>query len=423
MRVLSLSMVFPNSRQPHHGVFVRQRLEQIAVHAEVTVVAPVPYFPLATGRMENRPAGVEPFRRDGRLDVWHPRFWSVPGLAKGFDGHLYAASIASRVRALHRERPFDLIDAHFAYPDGFAGVRLGRRLGLPVSITLRGTLPDLMRRPSRRLALRLALEGADVILSVSDALRRDAVELGIDADRVVVVPNGIDVARFAPVDRREARERLGLPAERPILITVGALREVKGHHHLLDAVARMRVRLPGVLAVVVGGASVSDDRSVALRRQAAELGIENNVLWAGARPHEEIPLWLSAADLFVNASRREGCCNALLEAQACGLPAVATAVGGNPEIVASERLGTLVPPADPEAMAQALAGALERPWDRDAIRAVVARRSWEATAEAVLGAWRERLPLRQGLAIDGPREHDPAGVPAPPTAHRSRRHA
>jgi len=392
MRVLSLSTVFPNSQQPEHGVFVRQRLRHLAEFADVTVVAPVPYFPFATGRMANRPAGVESHRRDGTLEVWHPRFWSVPGLAKGFDGLLYAASVAGRVRALHRQQPFDLIDAHFAYPDGFAAVRLGARLGIPVSITLRGTLPDLMRRPSRRLALRAALEGADAVLSVSEGLRQDAIRLGIDGDRIAVVANGIDTKRFAPVDRDAARASLGLPLDRPIVVTVGALREVKGHHHLLEALARVRDRVPDVLGVFVGGASVSDDRSVWLRELSERLGLVDHVLWAGARPHEEIPRWLSSADLFVNASRREGCCNALLEAQACGLPVVATAVGGNPEIVRDPGLGELVPPGDPGQMAAALVRVLQRDWNAGAIRDAVADRSWEATARAVLTAWRERVP-------------------------------
>jgi len=398
MRVLSLSMVFPNSQQPEHGVFVRQRLQHLAELVEVTVVAPVPYFPFATGRMANRPAGVESDRRDGDLEVWHPRFWSVPGLAKGLDGLLYAASVATRVRALHRQQPFDLIDAHFAYPDGHAAVRLGRWLGLPVSITLRGTLPDLMRRPSRRMALRAALERADVILSVSEGLRQDAMRLGIDGDRIAVVANGIDTKRFTPIDRDAARSALDLPRDRPIVLTVGALREVKGHHHLLEALARVRDRVPDVLGVFVGGASVSDDRSAQLREQSERLGLSGHVRWAGARPHDEIPHWLSAADLFVNASRREGCCNALLEAQACGLPVVATAVGGNPEIVHASELGELVPPGDSAALAEALERVLQRRWSADRIRDAVLDRSWEATARAVLDAWRERVPAVRPVA-------------------------
>jgi glycosyltransferase involved in cell wall biosynthesis len=399
MRVLSLSMVYPNSRQPNHGVFVRQRLLHVAAHADVTVVAPIPYFPLATGHMENRPAGVEARRTDGPLQVRHPRFWSVPGLAKGLDGYLYAASIRRLVHRLHRQSPFDLIDAHFAFPDGFAGVQLGRGLGIPVSITLRGTLPDLMRRPSRRAALRHALMSADAILSVSEGLREDARRLGVPGDRIAVVPNGIDTAQFARTSRPAARAALGLPLTRRLVLTVGALREVKGHHHLLAAIARLRDQVPDVLAIIVGGSSVSDDRSAQLRAMAANLGIEGHVFWAGARPHAEIPTWLSAADVFVNTSRREGCCNALLEAQSCGLPSVATAVGGNPEIINRPELGELVPAADPVALAGALERVLAQRWDPDEIRDAVAGRSWDAVGRTVIETWRQQLRQRRGATI------------------------
>ena len=118
MRILSLSAVYPNPLQPGLGPFVRQRLRQIATHCEVVVVAPVPYFPVGRA-LAGRPSGVPASRRDGEIDVFHPRFWSPPGIGKCLDGMLYAASIGGLVRRLHRDRKFDLIDAHFAYPDGF----------------------------------------------------------------------------------------------------------------------------------------------------------------------------------------------------------------------------------------------------------------------------------------------------------------
>lgn len=391
MRVLSLSTVFPNPVQPHHGVFVRERLRRLAELAEITVVAPVPYFPGATGRMAGRPAGVVDVRQDGDLQVFHPRFWSPPGIAKSLDGYLYAASVRGLVERLHGRGGFDLIDAHFAYPDGFAAVQLGRRLRVPVTITLRGTLPDLARRPSRRWALRRALHGADALVAVSASLRQDAAALGVDPETVTVVPNGIDLDTFRPLDRAVARRRLGLRADGRLVLSVGALREVKGHDVTLRAAAQLRAEMPDVTVAIVGGTSVSDDRSEALHRLAADLRIQDAVTWAGPRPHAEIPLWLAAADVFVIASRREGCCNALLEALACGRPAVATAVGGNPEIVRSAELGELVPHGDAAAMAAALRRVLGATWDPERIRDHVRERSWEATADAVMRVWRGTL--------------------------------
>lgn len=404
MRVLSLTTVFPNPVQPSHGVFVRERLRRLASHADVTVVAPVPYFPAATGRMASRPRGVPAHRTEGDFEVHHPRFWSPPAVGKSLDGWLYAASIAGLVRRLHERHRFDLLDAHFAYPDGFAAVQLGRMVDVPVSITLRGTLPDLARRPSRRWALRRALHGADSLLAVSASLRDDAARLGVDPARVTVVPNGIDLDTFRPLDRQQARQRLGLPGDARIVLTVGALREVKGHHYLLRAMAALPSGLEDTRLVVVGGASISDDRSTALRRLAAELGISDRVIWAGPRPHGEIPSWLAASDVFVNASRREGCCNALLEALACGRPAVATAVGGNPEIISDDSVGVLVRPGDPAGLAAGLHGVLERAWQPERIRDHVRDRSWDATATAVIGAWNRALAILPVAALTPPQE-------------------
>lgn len=399
MRVLSLSSVYPNDVQPGHGVFVRQRLQALARNHDVTVVAPVPGFPFVTGRMANRPAGVSPRRRDGSIEVCHPRWLSPPAVGKSLDGWLYARAVEPVARALHETRAFDLLDAHFAYPDGFAACRLGARLGLPVVVTLRGTLPDLAYRPSRRWALRRVFREAAAMVSVSAGLAYDARRLGVDPAAITVVPNGIDTETFRLLDRDAARRELGLPAGRPTVVSVGALREVKGHHHLLRAIARLRERVPDVLAVFVGGPGVSDDRSEALRRLAGELGIEDRVVWAGARPHAEIPVWLAAADVFALASRREGCCNALLEALACGRPVVATAVGGNPEIVSGPGLGRLVAPAAPQALAGALGEVLDLRWNPSSIRAAVADRGWERTAEAVERVWARAA----GLDLDEPR--------------------
>ena len=264
-----------------------------------------------------------------------------------------------------------------------------------MTITLRGTLPDLARYRLRRAAIRWALSRATGILSVSASLRADAVALGVAPEKVAVVPNGVDTERFRPRCRARARQQLGLPADRPTVLTVGALREVKGHHVLLEALAIVRQRCPQVLAVFVGGRCGSDDRRGDLQRQTADLGLQANVRWAGARPHEDIPRWLAAADVFALASRREGCCNAVLEALACGRPVVATNVGGNPEIVNQECLGQLVPPADPASLAAALEAALRRRWSSDRIRRAVEPRSWDTVARRVVEHWQDLLADRR----------------------------
>src|SRR5204862_4992082 len=139
-----------------------------------------------------------------------------------------------------------------------------------------------------------------------------------------------------------------------------------------------RVRL-----VLVGGSVERDDRRRALARQAAALPCADRIHWAGARPHGEMPLWFSAADVFAFASRLEGFPNVVREAIACGTPCVATALPGMTDVVGPE-CGVVVPVDDVDALAAAIEGALTTSWDRTAIRGRAAGWRWDRNAADTL---------------------------------------
>jgi glycosyltransferase involved in cell wall biosynthesis len=384
MRVLVLSSVFPNSRQPALGVFIRERMRRVAAACEVVVVAPRPWFPL-NGLARPQWTGIPPLEHQDGLRVYHPPFLSVPGVLKWLDGSLYALSLVRFLSRLRREFPFELIDAHFAYPDGVAAVLLGRVFRCPVTITLRGSIVRLSRYPLHRPQLRFALRQADRVLSVSQSLRDVAVAVGdIPPAKVRVVPNGVDVSLFFPRDRADARRRLGLPPDRKILLSIGGLEEGKGHHRIVDLLPRLLQQWPDLLYVIVGGGRPSDTVRPLLGRLVERHALSEHVVLAGERPHAEIPWWLSAADLFCLATRSEGWCNVLLEAAACGRPVVTTRVGGNSEVVPSLDLGLLVPPDDDTALEHAIDEALRRPWNQAPMLAHAGKHSWAAAARTVV---------------------------------------
>ncbi len=126
------------------------------------------------------------------------------------------------------------------------------------------------------------------------------------------------------------------------------------------------------------------------------------MLIAGERPHDEIPQWLAAADLFCLATRSEGRANVLLEALACARPVVTTRVGGNPEIISSDDLGILVPPTDDHALEEGILHGLERPWDASRMTAHAAAHSWEATTATVLEVFEEATGTARGRLTLGP---------------------
>jgi glycosyltransferase involved in cell wall biosynthesis len=405
MRVLVLSSVFPNPRQPTLGVFVRERMKRVAKRCEVVVVAPRPWFPfdrVVRPQWCDIPAAEE---QDG-LRVYHPRVLSVPGTLKFLDGVLYAASLLRFLSELRTRFPFDLIDAHFAYPDGLAGVLLGRAFRCPVVITLRGSIVRLSTYPLHRPQLRFALGRAARVIAVSQSLKGVAVGLGIAPEKVRVIANGVDTTRFYPRDREEARRHLGLPTDRTILLSVGGLNEGKGHHRVAGLLPNLLRHHPDLLFVIVGGERPSDTVRPLLNRLVEQQGLARHVLVAGERPHEEIPFWLASADLLCLATRSEGWANVLLEASACGRPGVTTRVGGNAEVLPDDRFGLLVAPDDDRALEEALLSALRRKWDAAAMVAHARAHSWDQAAGAVLEEFRRLV-------------NEPAPTPAVESSRRT----
>lgn len=382
LRVLLFSMVFPNAAQPHYGVFVRERMRGLPADVEVRVVAPTPWFPfVASLRPGFRPEVPREEVQEG-VPVLHPRFLSFPGFLKCLDGLLMFLGALPTVIRLRRDFRFELIDAHFVYPEGLAAALLGLALRVPVTITLRGMLPLLAPFRLRRPQLRFALRRATRVIAVSGSLKRDAVALGVPAEKVRVIENGIDPQIFRPVDRVEARRSLGLPKYGPLLVSVGTLAPRKGFHLVMEAMVKLKRRWPTLRFAVVGGDGPEGAMGAELRQLAAKLKLEDRVIFAGPRQREELAAWYGAADLFVLATAHEGCPNVVLEALACGTPVVATPVGNIPELLDSPEVG-LVVERTVDAIAAGLDKALERGWDRDRVRARIADRTWEAVGREV----------------------------------------
>jgi glycosyltransferase involved in cell wall biosynthesis len=228
---------------------------------------------------------------------------------------------------------------------------------------LRGTEVRHAASPALRQKLAVALRRAQRIFAVSASLRTLAVNLGIPEGKVRVVGNGVDTVRFRPVPRAEARSRLGLPIDAPVLVTVGGLTERKGFHRVIELLPQLRQHLPGLRYLVVGGPSAEGDWGPRLQEQVRELGLQEAVHFLGPVAPNELRWVLGAADVFVLATRNEGWANVILEAMACGLPVVTTDVGGNREVVCRSELGSVVPFGAPDALKQALVYALSRSWD------------------------------------------------------------
>jgi len=406
-RLVVFSSLFPSPSQAGAGLFIRERMFRVGAQLPLFVVSPQPWFPGQGLARRLRPAYRPPApRREVQqgVDVYRPRFFALPGLGRRWDGLSMAVGALALLRRLRGR--FDVVDAHFAYPDGYAATLLGGWLDAPVTVTLRGTEARHARDAALRPRLVRALSRASRVFAVSDSLRCVALDLGMSPAKGLVVGNGVDSRRFSPMDRAEARGRLGLPPDAQVLITVGALVERKGYHRVMQTMPSLLPAVPGLHYLAVGGASPEGDWSAELAAMARDLGVAERVHFLGPMPPDDLRVPLSAADVFVLASRNEGWANVILEAMACGLPVVATDVGGNREVVCREDLGTVVPFDDAPALRSALAEALGRDWDRGAIRQYARENDWDGRVATLVAAFRDLAGDGVG-APSAPRAQDP----------------
>jgi teichuronic acid biosynthesis glycosyltransferase TuaC len=387
MKSLVFSTLYPNAAQPVHGLFVERRLLKVVEtgRLEARVVAPVPWFPFDSPRFPEYAAFARVPEREVRsgLEILHPRYPLPPKVGMSIAPLLLASAALPTLRRLRRDGfDFDLIDAHYYYPDGVAAALLGQWLGKPVFITARGTDINLIpRHRVPRAWIRWAARRSRASIAVCEALREEMVGIGIERSRISVLRNGVDLELFAPLDRVAARRELGLDAGR-WLLSVGHLIERKGH----DIPIRALPGLPGWSLVIAGDGPLR----ASLQKLADELGVAERVRFAGAVPQSRLPVYYSAVDALVLASSREGWANVLLEAMACGTPVVASSVWGTPEVVAAPVAGRLMMERTPQALIAALQSLLAEYPDRAATRGYAERYDWAPTTRGQLQLF-ERL--------------------------------
>ena len=392
IRLLTFSTLYPSSVRPGHGIFVETRLRELLAsgEVEVRVVAPVPWFPSTAlrwgdyARMARTPAR----EMHHGIDVLHPRYALPPRVGMTIAPLSLALAAAKALLQLQREGfDFDLIDAHYYYPDGVAAALLARWFNKPLTITARGT--DLNLIPQYTLPRRMmqwAASTAQASIGVSNALVNVLRGWGIADERLHVMRNGVDLQRFRPLPQSEARLRLGLTGA-PLLLSVGNLVALKGHDIAIDALARLLPKFPQARLVIVG----QGPEKGRLLDHAQRLGVADRVTLAGAQPNAELLHWYSAADVFVLASSREGWANVLLEAMACGTPVVATDICGTPEVVRPASGGRLVA-RDAAALSAAIESLMADKPDRAAVRRYAEGFSWQATTAAQLDLFRTLTP-------------------------------
>lgn len=385
MKILSLSSVYPNPQEPGLGLFVRSRLEQMARMAEVKVIAPIPLLDYSNPeRRLYRRRTFPAVRQDGPIAAFHPR-WLYPPRGTPLNVLCQFLRLLPFARSIRRSFPFDLIDAHFGYPEGATAALLAAALRCPFCVTLRGNEIKFAQYRLRRPVIRWVLRRAARVITVSEELRKLAIALGAEPSKIKTIPNGIDPDLFFPQDREACRRKFQMPQGSAAIVCVGELVARKGHHLVVRALRRIVAE--GIDAHLwIAGTAGRDGPAYeqVIRRAAADLGLTERVHLMGFVQRAELPGLLSAADVFCLPSNLEGWPNVVHEASASSAPVVATNVGGVPEMLPSRKYGFVVPVGEQDALDSALLEALRTTWDRDAIAAWGRSRSWKTVADETL---------------------------------------
>jgi teichuronic acid biosynthesis glycosyltransferase TuaC len=396
MKVLVLAHEYPHALNPTVGCFVHEQVKALLKHCEVVVVSPMSLWSPIMRRLKTDWAyyAAKPGKTEFEgIEVYRPRFMRIPGKRavplQGFSMYLALRGLFERLKETFG---FDLIHAHTICTDGFAAARLGRRVGVPVVCTIHGS--DINVYPHRtkftRVVTQQAIRSVDALITVSAALKERTLALETPKREIRVIPNGVDLQQFAPRDTSLSRSELGLPQDKRIIVYASRLAKAKGLSFLLAAFKMVLERESECLLVLVGDGHYRQP----LVREAAEMGLQDDVVFAGHRPHAEVVKWMNAGNLVVLPSLTEGAPLQVYEALACGKPLIASRVGGIPEIIISDDYGLLVPPANSEALAEALLCGLRKEWKPRQIREYSTRYSWESVANQLADLYAELLDGR-----------------------------
>jgi teichuronic acid biosynthesis glycosyltransferase TuaC len=371
LKIAVVTAHFPSSAQPTHGKPAYETLRVLSRESEVQVFYPHAVYP---SLLKPKSRIYNAFDSNYSLPGVKAGYYDYPVLplvSRPFNGWMVARVLLPHVRSFAP----DLIFSYFLYPDGYAALKIGKALGVPV--VAMGVGSDVHSIGDRFSAMhtRTVLREADFLVAISDDLRKRMVVMGASPEKTRAVVSGCDVSVFHPADRLAARQKLGIDPAAEAVVYIGRMDVKKGLRELVEAAVSLHPLRPSLHVYMVGEGS-SDKPLIEDAIQTSNATSYIHVLPGCA--FDDVAVWMAAADLVTLPSYMEGCPNVVLEALASGRPVVATNVGGIPEILNNE-CGRLVPPREPAMLAEALASVLDRTWDAKAISAHGSR-SWEMVA-------------------------------------------
>lgn len=385
LKILMLTRLFPSSAQPTLGTFCLERARALAQVADVRVMVPTPYFP-SWIKISKQWSVWSEVEREGTLEegirTTYPRYFLVPKLGTFLQGISISHCAYQNYLSDYEDWVPDIIDGHFAFPDGYAAVNLATKIGCKSVVTCHGA--DLRVYPGLMFVdkmLAQTFQRAGRVISVSSDLMKRSIALGCPPENARFLTNGVDPAKFSLRAKSECRKRLNLPLDRKIGVYVGFLIDRKNQSLVIQSIAEIRKRglVPPLIVLVGDGPNLQR-----LQHEVQVLRLEQDVFFAGQKAHDEVPVWMGASDWLILSSDYEGWATVYFEAMACGRPVLTSNVSSAKDAICKPEYGCVVDPCTSEAFASALLDASSREYDEHLIRQYAEEHSWEKWAKSAM---------------------------------------
>ncbi len=360
--LLVISNNFPDKENKYVGnIFVKEQIKYLKNYFEnIYVISPAIY-------------GIDYFRKTRHVDyefdnvkVFFPKYFNFPLFYFYFRNYWIYLEKRVIIKLIRKEKlKFDLIHAHFTWPSGAVAVELKSEFQSPVVITEHTSQTFKNAIEKKDCQFIQTWKQCDAIIRVRKGDISLFNNVGIPLDKIHHIPNGYNNMTFLALDSHVCRNNLGLPLEKKIILNVGNLYDtIKGHKYLIEAMSEVVKHRNDVLCFIVGDGKLRHN----LEKQIISAGLQDYVKLVGKKPHNVIPIWMNACDIFIMPSLEESFGIVQIEAMACGKPVVATYNGGSEEIIICDDFGFLCEPGKSKELTKSIIMALNKKWDVDKIR-------------------------------------------------------
>lgn len=352
MKLIVLSTNYPKNLFAHQGTFIAEQVKAIKkqISGDITVISPVPWSIRILWFIKKwRKYGqIERENIQEEVKVYYPRYFIIPGKFflpfRGFFIYLSTRLIIKKLLRTNKSKT--ILHSHSVLPEGLTGTLLKLEFNIPHLCTIHGS--DINIYPYRDKVsywlTKYVLKNCDYIVAVSCKLKEKAQLIVEGLSNILVIYNGADNKKFRPIPKELSMQKLGINERNKVIMFIGNLIPIKGVDNLIKAFYNLieESKRDGISLYLIGDGSEKEKLSKLIK----ELKLEKKVLLLGGKSHDEIPLWLNIANIFVLTSFSEGFPTVIPEAMMCGIPVIASNVGGIPEIITNNKSGLLIKPGD-----------------------------------------------------------------------------